>query len=274
MFERFLTFVVVGMLLAVMNFTPKSWLPNTKTKLADLWFDLNGIAVPAGAATDTSFGSSRFFDDFLGDTINTDNYAVLADTGGTAYAINLQGGGVIRGIGDGTNGDLTNIFGPAIWLPSSGGPLTLEIRANWRTSVADGENFFGFSDASTDENPLLVSTTDVLTSAASNAAGFVYTGAGTANWKAVSVNADSDGTVVACNQTGVVTTPVVGTWQTFKIVINTDGDADFYIDGVWQAREDLAVATGTLLNWGACQQDGGTGRSTDIDYVYISGGRV
>src|SRR3990167_4618803 len=147
-------------------------------------------------ATDTPKGLVRFFDEFLGDAI-------------------------------------TLLFGEVQWRADNGGPLMLEMRVKAVTSVADGETYAGFSDATTDENPITLSTADALTTNASNAAGFTYTGGGTANWKAVSVNADADGAVIACN-VGGVTTPVVGTWQTLKVVINSEGDARFFINGIDQ----------------------------------------
>ncbi len=227
-------------------------------------------------ATDTSFGKVRYFDDFhrkVIDSATASLYTVNADTGGTAFAINEQHNGVIRGTGDGTDGDITNIFGPPIWRCDKGGPMTLEWRVTLITSIADGEQYIGWSDDDgTDENPITLSTADAITTNASNAVGFAYTGAGTASWKAVSVNGDADGTVTACNKGGA-TTPTVATFQTFKIVLNQDGDADYYIDGTWQAREDLAVSATTLLAPAVAQQDGGTARSTDIDYLYINAGR-
>lgn len=228
-----------------------------------------------GGATDTSFGMVRVFDDFTGKALDTTNfYTTNSDTGGTAFAINEQRNGVIRGGTDGTDGDLTNLFkDPVIWRPNAGG-LIFESRVTLITSIADGESFIGLTDDDgTDENPILVSTTDAATTNASNAAGFAYTGAGTADWKAVSVNADADGSVTRCNNGGA-TTPATTTWQTFRVAINTDGDADFYIDGIWQDREDAAVAASTSLCPGWCIQGGGTARSMDIDYVFVQVGRV
>lgn len=223
-------------------------------------------------ANDGPKGKIHYYDDFLGDTINLDNYIVNADSGGTAFAINAQSNGVIRGTGDGTDGDITNLIGPVIYRADRGGPLTLEIRARLVTSLADGEWFIGLSDATTDENPITLSTADAVTTNASNAVGFAFTGAGTADWKMVSVNGDADGSVARAN-TGGATTPVLLTWQTFKLVINQDGDADYYIDGIFQGREDAAVSASTLLNYQVTMQDGGTTKSMDLDYIEVWSGR-
>ena len=219
---------------------------------------------------DTSKGLVRFFDDFLGDTINLDNWVVNGDDA-TAGAINVAHNGTLRMTGDGTDTDIENIYGPVQYRADAGG-FTVEVRATLITSLADGETFIGISDASADEEPFSVNTSDVLTSSSSDGAGFCFTGGGTADWKAVSTNADADGTVTRLN-VGGATTPVLATYQTFKLVVNTDGDVDFYIDGVWQYREDLAVAPATLHNVFISMVDGGTVRSMDIDYIEIYAGR-
>lgn len=226
-------------------------------------------------ATDTSLGRVEFFDDFLGDAINLDWYVTASDSGGTAFAVSILANGVVRGSVDTTDNDITNLFGEVQWAAANGGPLTLEIRAKTVTSVADGETYIGFSDATTDENPILGSTTDVLTTAADDAVGFYYTGAGTASWKFAATKGGSDnaGAPIVCNQGGA-TTPVVGTYQTFKVVLNEDGDADGYINGRWQGRLDAAVTAATLLNSAVAIQSGGTARSIDVDYIRITGGRI
>ena len=88
----------------------------------------------------------------------------------------------------------------------------------------------------------------------------------------VSVNGDGDGSVARAN-TGGATTPVLTTWQTFKVVLNVDGDAQYYIDGINHGGELLAVSPTVLLNFAAALQSGGTARSVDVDYVEIWAGR-
>lgn len=225
---------------------------------------------------DTSLGKQHFFDDFLMDTINLDFYTLNVDAGGTSFAIEALRGGVIRGAVDLTDNDLTNLFGSLNWRANSGGPTTIEVRATTRTSIADGEMFIGWTGrAGTDENPITVGTTDVQTNNSPDAAGFAYTGAGTADWKMVAVNnsATPAGSPTRAN-TGGATTPVVGTWQTFKVVLNEDGDANFFINGVFHGRIASALRATVDLCVGVCLQSGGTARSLDIDYIDMWGGRV
>lgn len=273
--DTMVTLLVLGMVETVLRLVPLRYFGRMQDRLAALWLDMRNVPVLAGGATDTQFGIVRYFDDFVRiviDSATASLYNVNADGGGTAFAINLQHNGVIRGTGDGTDGDITNIFGPIAWRCDQGGPMTLEIRLTLITSLANGEQYIGWTDANTDENPITLSTADVVTANADDAVGFAFTGAGTADWKTVSVNATAVGSVARANNKGP-TTPVLTTWQTFKVVLNVDGDADYYIDGVFQGREDLAVTPTVLLGLCVAQQEGGTARSTDIDYVYTSAGR-
>lgn len=225
-------------------------------------------------STDTRKGRVRNLDDFNRKAIDTTNYYTTnSDAGGTAFATNEQTNGVIRGSVDTSDNDITNLFGHDVFRLDEGSAW-IEIRAKPVTSVTvDGETYLGVTDSNTtDENPILLSTTDVVTSAATDAVGFAYTGGGTANWKAVAVKADVDATPVACSRGGA-TTPAVGTWQTFKIALSTEGHARFWINGVEHATIESAVSTTALLNLGVAVQSGGTARSLDIDYVEMEYGR-
>lgn len=227
-------------------------------------------------ATDTSFGKVREFYDFNEGIIDVTvmGWSIDSDAGGTCFAIKEEENGVITGYNDGTDGDLTNLFSHQIWEANDGGPLVLEVRAKTITSVADGETFIGWTDQDdADENPLLVSTADALTSAATDAVGFMYTGAGTASWKFAGSKNGSD-TAVSTASTGGATTPVVGTYQTFRIVLDILGNADFFINGIFQGHIDSCVTAGTQLGFGCCIQGGGTARSLDIDYIYMEKGRA
>lgn len=282
MLNRMVTLIVLGALRLLLVVTPSHLFSDMKGRLAALWLDMLAIPVPAGGATDTAFGFVRNFDDFNRIAIDSTNlWNVNADGGGTAFAINTQANGVVRGTVDTDDNDNTNMNGPVIYRSDSGGPLICEWRVAPITSVADGETFVGMSDATTDELPIQVSTTDAQTDAASDAVGFCYTGAGTANWKACGVDSDASRTPVACNRAFVdatgasvrVSTPVVGRFQTLKISINESGDADFYINGSWQATIENAVSPDVLLNQYLAFLSGGTGRSVDVDYAYVSCGR-
>ena len=64
-----------------------------------------------------SQGVSHFFDDFLGDAINLDMYA-LANSGGAAaadFATNVQKGGAIRGTTGTTDNGSVSLIMPINW---------------------------------------------------------------------------------------------------------------------------------------------------------------
>ena len=229
----------------------------------------------ANTTLDTPKGKVVFFDDFLGKALDVTNwYTGNSDSGGTTPVILLRQGGVIQMGVDTTDNDVTSLRSN-VNFAASHGTMTMEARMKLITSVADGENNIGFTDDSaTDEIIAVLSTTDTYTAtAAADFACFSYTGAGTANWKAIASKNGTDATPVACNQGGA-TTPVVGEYQTFKIVVNTDGDADFYINGKWQARIDSAITAATLMCFGWDLVSGGTARSGYLDYVEIIGSRA
>ena len=224
---------------------------------------------------DTPKGISPWMDDFDRAAIDTTNiWTTNSDAGGSAFAINSQSGGVVRGGVDTTDNDITNLFGHKVFRLDES-PATVEIRAKPVTSVADGETFIGLTDAiTTDETPITLSAADVQTNTATDAVGFAYTGAGTADWKMVAVNNGSTptGSPTRCNVRGA-TTPVVGTWQTFKLALSNEGHARFWLNGVEQGSLASAVRATVLLNVGIAVQSGGTARSLDVDYVEIRHGR-
>lgn len=234
-------------------------------------------------ATDTTKGIVHFLDEFNRKAIDSTNlWSVNSDAGGTNFAINEQTGGVIRGGVDATDNDITNLFGHDVFRLDES-PATFEARVKGLTSLADGETYVGLTDSNTtDENPITLGTTDVQTSNATDAVGFAYTGAGTADWKMVAVNngaAPSAGSIpgsvaspTRANARGA-TTPVTGTWQTLKVVLSDEGHARFFINGVEQGNIASAVRATVLLNAGIAVQSGGTARSLDVDYVELRYGR-
>ena len=273
--DRLLTLFVLGLTDGLLALLPERAFPGLRVRLAELWLDLLGVPIPMGGQTDSSFGMVRTFDDFTGKALDATNfYTTNSDTGGTAFVVNAQRNGVVRGGTDGTDGDITNLFkDPAIYRPNSGGPLVFEARVALITSIADGESFIGLSDAATDETPIQVSTTDAQTDAATDAVGFCYTGAGTADWKRAGVANGVSGTPARCNIKGA-TTPVAATFQTFKILMNELADADFYINGTWQGRINVASTATVSLLPAFSIEGGGAARSMDIDYVYVQSGRI
>ncbi len=219
---------------------------------------------------DTAFGEVRFFDDFLDDTIDTFVYDI--DTDRTAWAIATSAaGGAITCAGT-TNGDVEKIAGACNWRPSTMGTIVFEARVKLDTSVTQG-CFIGLSDDNTtDEVPINLDT-GTYTTTATDAVGFVYDSQEGTNWYIGSVAANVDGTQTA---TGVV--PTADVYQTLRSVLESNGNARFFIDGkeitVSGAARSACVTSTVYLCPIAAHLNSGTASGLTMDYWYVSGGRV
>lgn len=223
-------------------------------------------------ATDTGFGLVRLFDDFLGDTYQADFWAVGAATSGTAFATNVQVNGVVRGtVTNNSTSDASVIYGPLSWEADDGGPLIFECRIKPITSLSQ-LIFVGLSDEATTEKPLDYNGGS-FTSTADDAVGFYYAGGETsATWRygGTANTTDSDQAAVASSYN-----PVLTTYQTFRVVVETDGSASFYINGNIIAENiSGCVTAGTALAPYISIYDDGAACSLDVDYVFVSKGRV
>lgn len=174
----------------------------------------------------------RQYDDFLGDVLADEwNTRVGTDPQCTAFAVlTNQARGLLQGItGDDAAASMAvngvQIEGGTNWVPSTHG-LVFEARA--RTgAITDICFFIGLTDQNSAlEMPFTYSGT-TLTSNATDAVGVLFdTDATTDNWKLVGVANDVDATV---QDAGVA--PVGGTFEIWKIVVSSTGQATFYRNG-------------------------------------------
>ena len=223
-------------------------------------------------ANDTGWGKVRFWDDFVVDTLSTFNWASAATNSGTAFAVNAQVNGVVRGtVTNNSQDDLVTMYGALLWQADDAGPLLLEARVKPITSLV-ADLYFGFSDAASAELPISIAAGTVTTTA-SDAAGVYYGGGETTPvWRYGGVAANVDSTQAAAS---AARNPVLTTYQTLKVVLNEDGAGSFYIDGILQSENVSGCVTATVsLNPYFAIQDDGAAASWDIDYVYIDKGRV
>ena len=229
------------------------------------------------ASTDTGFGKVRLLDDFIGDSYDTFLWSVPVAGAATAFAINVQANGVIRGtVTNNTSSDLASLVGEIIYRASAGGPLIFEARVALQTSLLQF-NFIGLTGTkpSTTVTDIPMNTNGgTFTTGHANAVGFMYTGgtSGAAVWEYAGTKANAD-TALASAPTKY--NPVLATFQTLRIVLNPDGAASFYIDGNL-IKENLAsaVTAATLLTPAICITDDGAAASLDVDYCRISCARV
>ena len=223
-------------------------------------------------ATDTGFGRVTFFDDFVGDTLDSNAWSVNRITGGTNFAIGVAVSGTVVGTAHTTAAQGVLLIGELNWQADDGGPLIFETRAKIGTTLGSLV-FLGFTDAKTAEMAMDYNGGSY-TSTATDAVGFYYAGGETAaTWRCGGVKNGTDST-----QTAAVSghNPVLDTYQTFRIVVNEAGDASFYIDGdlVVENVEDCVTAGTSLLQEISIFEDTVDNGTLTADYIYVSKGRV
>lgn len=232
---------------------------------------------------------AEWFDDFMGDVLE-DRYTALEGTDSSTAAQAITAGaqnGVLRV----TSGDVSSgayaANGSAVvlgrhWRADSANDSTVshrlmifEARVKLTTDIASASVFVGLTDTVTLEEPASVSGTTVTTNA-SDAVGFLYdTDATTDRWYAIGVAGDTDSSGVAVTSSE----PVADTYQTLRIVIESDGDARLFVDGDEVAYLPDAVTPTVLLTPVLSvnsTNDGlgtGTSQTIDVDYLYVCSDR-
>lgn len=224
-------------------------------------------------ATDTGFGMVRLFDDFIGDTLATDNWTTAEDGGGAGavFVTNTQTNGVIRGtVTNNSSADIEVVYGAVIWEADDAGPLVFECRIKPITSLSQ-LIFVGLSDEGKAEVPIDYNTS-TQTTTATDAAGFYYAGGvSSATWRCGGVKAGVDSTHTAASS---AYDPVLTTFQTFRVVLDADGNGSFYINGnIIAENVSNCVTVSTALCPIIAITDDGAAASVDVDYIYVSKGR-
>ncbi len=221
-------------------------------------------------ATDTGFGKVRFFDDFLGDVI-TDQCTAATASSATAFAINAQVNGVIRGgSADDSSADISVIYWELNFQPNDSGPLVFECRIKPITSLSE-MYFVGLSGTQATTLPINYNGGSLTTTHA-NCVGFYYAGGETsATWRYGGSATSVDSAHAAASS---VFNPVLTEYQTFRIVVDIAGNASFAINGKTIAENVSACLTaGTSVTPFIGITDDGAAGSLDVDYVYVANGR-
>jgi len=225
-------------------------------------------------ATDTGFGDVRFFEDFLGDALNTLFWIENHDTSGTVAPVEAVANGNLQIYTDGTDGDIQNLFGVDQFIPATQGTIIFECRAKMVTSISQGV-FIGLTDQNDADEVPIDNDDGTLTTTASDAVGFVYDSGEGTHWACCSVKADADGTQTDCEATD---DPVLNTYQTFRITVESNGDTRYFINGkevtVSGAARTAAITTTDPLAACVAQLANGTAGSVYVDYIYVSAGRA
>lgn len=218
-------------------------------------------------------GWATIFDHFLGDSIDPRWSGVVEGTdGATADIAVLTGaagaGGKIRittgDTGTGYAADGVQINQALQYVASRGG-LDFETKLQLGR-LTDAYLFVGFTDTLALEAPITsASSADTLTSNASDAFGIMFDSRMASDtFHLVGVKADVDATRQNSNRA-----PVVNTNVTLRVIGNADGDAAFYIDGVYIGTvEDAFTPTVALTPVIALSNLSGTVSLTaDVDLL-------
>lgn len=211
-------------------------------------------------------GGPQVYDDFVGDTLDSNLWSSVADTACTAAAIAVAANGTITLITDATDDRRVDFAGELIWKPSFGG-VFFETRLTCSTAVANINA--GLSDSKSEAaTTCAVSATgaNVLTTTASDAAVWCWDDDLTTNrWLGIGVKANTDATAV------VGATSVPTTTRTLGIEINSAGIASYYFDGSFVGSQANAVTATTLLTPYIAVQNRTTAANTlTIDYVFVA----
>jgi hypothetical protein len=177
-------------------------------------------------AGSVNHGKLYFFTDFLGAAL-PDEVAGVAENSGTAAVTVGQDGGVAGIVTGATSGNRAHLS-MGLNFKASNGSMRMEARVKPLTDITNRANFIGFTDTVAQENPMEYATTTI-TSDASDAVGFVIDTAGTtAKWHGLAVKADADVLTLAngaINIDGAQQVFTAGTYETFAVAVNVDGDA-------------------------------------------------
>ncbi len=212
-----------------------------------------------------------YFVDFVGDTDDATLVKTIGSGGSVALSTTTAGGTLTIATGATDDTAVTIALGTH-WLVSNG--LTFfEARIKSVTAITLRAIEVGLSDATTETNGLAFSNHAVgaVADVADNAAVFGYdTDASMTDWAINTVKAGTPA-AVALDPSAAPSL----SYQTLGIVVQADGDAWFYLDGVEVGHVENAVATTALLTpWVTLKTLSAADKSIIVDYVLVHGERV
>ena len=195
-----------------------------------------------------SQGRTLIDGDFLGAAIDP-AFAGTTENSGTAALLVAKGNGVVTLVTGTTSGNRSALT-TGLNQKAEDGTMVFSAIVMHLTAITTRAVFIGLTDTVSLEMPIEVSGTTI-TSSATDAVGFMYdTDATTDVVYLAGVAADVDCPLLAAaqsNKGGATFVPTAGTYNEYRIEINTDGDAYFYIDGVYVGTQPNAVTPTVLL---------------------------
>lgn len=209
-------------------------------------------------------------DDFTRKAVDSTNmYTVAGVNSGTVAISAAVLGGVARFTTGGADDDDVDMATDLIFKAAN--RLILEARFA-QNDIAATAFALGFSDAqgeAADTIAVTFATTSVTTTASDCAVFFADSDATSNVIRAVTCKADTDGTVLS---SGIA--PVNGTFHIYRIELDADGNAAFYLDGALVGTQTAGITASTALCGyvGVINREGAA-NTFDLDYLRIWSGR-
>lgn len=212
------------------------------------------------------------FDHFNGAVLSTSlwNVAHGSDGGSASPVINVQKGGVVRGVAGAGAGATMAVNGTQICgaLNFEADKSGLEFSGALKVDVITSACIFiGLTDqTSALQMPFTISA-GTLTANATDGCGFLFdTAATAATWKAVSV-----ANTVKAAIFDTAAAPVAATYDLFNLFLNANGDCEFWLNGTLVARNTVAVTkTVPLAPYVAAFSRSAVTRNVDVDFLYAA----
>jgi hypothetical protein len=236
----------------------------------ELKINANPLRMGPESVVDGRFNDSmcRFYDDFLGDTLNADFYSSSAANGGTAPAITVGANGLAKIVAGTGDNDVCEWTGEANWYCAQKPVIEVRYAVNAITEVALNVGFCDDLSATNDKIALLIATaTYAIGTNVTDAALFVFdTDATSATWRCASTL--NGATPQNVTLTGIA--PVAATFEVIAIHLDELGNARFYRNGVQCGYLALAVTPAVALRpYLAVKANTTTGRELTADYIKI-----
>jgi len=237
-----------------------------------------------GAAWLEPTGGIVLFDDFLGDTLNTNTWVATETATGVAWAVSSTAGDPVAAHGGWVSAQTDNVDAAAEELAcmaattvgnfrpdrAGNGLLVFEARVSIPTALTARFFNVGLTDDETEGAALAMSiTTATWTTTATDAALWVFDSTATDNdnWLGQTVDSGSDGTHIA----STVAT-AADTAQVLRIEIDSAGGCYFYEGGAFMGVETAIGVTETvpLIPYVAAGSTATTAVDFECDYVYTA----
>ena len=222
-----------------------------------------------------SKGRTLIESDFMGAAIDP-AFAGTTENSGTAALVVGKVNGVVNLI-TGTSSGNRSALTSGLNQKAEDGSLVFTAIVMNLTAITTRATFIGLTDTVSLENPIEISGT-TLTTNATDAVGFVYdTDATTDVVYIQGVAADVDTPLLTAqrqNRGGATFVPTAGTYDEYRIEVNVDGDAYFYINGEYVGTQPNAVTPTVLLTPIVLVETRTTSAATVyVDYLSNEAGR-